>query len=182
VSGKPGWDAPSAIEACPITSLKQAVWRGHRSKYDALDASGSRLVSARYHIAPPDASSGRSWPALYTALDLAVALAEVQRNIQISALKDYRFTEIWVRLEAVFDFRDLYSLGLTADQLLDDHDYTLAQSIALAALDAGAEAILVPSASRLGDNLILFPDQIRSASVIQEVRFIDPHLVKRTAK
>lgn len=173
-SDTPPWNASAAIASCPISPIHQAVWRGHRAKYDALDSSGSRLVSGRYHVAPNDASGGRSWAALYTSVDLAVALGEIQRNIKLSGLRDYRFTEIRVQLEAVVDCRELSEIQL----LLDDHVYSSGQAIAVAAIDARAEAILMPSATRLGDNLIIFPDSIRVASVIQVVRFIDPRLDK----
>ncbi len=172
------WDAVAALSCCPVSPLKQAVWRGHRSKYNALDTEGSLLVSARYHVAPADAGDGMSWRALYTSLDLAVAIAEVQRNIPITALRNHRFTEIWVQLESIADCRDLDLIGISAEQLLDDYNYAFGQALAHAALVSGAEGILVPSASKVGDNLVLFPDQLRVGSVVQEVRFVDPVFMK----
>ena len=136
-------------------------------------------VSARYHVAPPDAPHGLSWPALYTSLNLAVAIAEVQRNIPITALRNHRFTEIWVQVETVVDCRELDVLGMSGAQPLDDHDYSVGQSLALASLRGGAETILVHSATKIGDNPILLPGQLRSGSVVQEVRFVDPIFTKR---
>ena len=46
------------------------------------------------------------------------------------------------------------------------------------ALDLGVEGMLVPSATGLGDNLIVFSDLIRPGSVLVEVRSIDPNLIK----
>lgn len=173
------WDASEAIARCPAIPLKHAVWRGHRPKYDALDATGSSLVSARYHVAPRNAGRGCSWHALYTSLDLAVAIAEIERNIPVTALRDHRFTEIWVQLEVIIDCRERELLGVSAATLLDDYDYSTGQALARAALSVHAEGILVPSATNIGDNLILFPDQIRTGSVLQEVRFVDPVFLKR---
>ena len=162
--------------------LKQGVWRGHRPKYGALDATGSYIVSARYHVAPRDAREDPFWPALYTSLDLATAIAEIERNIPIASLRDHRFTEIWVQLEAVIDCRDFGLLALPVSMLLNDYDYSHGQALAHAAHAAGGEGLLVPSATNIGDNLILFPDRIRAGSVLQEVRFVDPVFVKRPAQ
>jgi RES domain-containing protein len=97
-------------------------------------------------------TGGNAWPALYTSLDLATALGEIQRNIKLSGLKDYRVTEIWVQLEHVVDCREMPK----TNRFLDDVDYSVGQSIAASAISQGAEAILVPSATLLGDNLVIF--------------------------
>jgi RES domain-containing protein len=174
------WDARYAVASGLIIPVKQAVWRGHRRRYAAIDHGGSLRSSARFHRAPADFPSGPSWPALYTALDLAVALAELQRNIPADELDEFRFTEIWAQLEAVLDCRDLDSLGLAEVDVFDDEDFETPQAVAGAAIERGVEGILVPSASRLGDNLIVFPKLLRSTSVLVEVRSIDPVLVKHS--
>jgi len=58
------------------------------------------------------------------------------------------------------------ALGLTHDALLDDPMYTTGQQLGLAAVRRGAEGILIPSATRAGDNLILFPDNLLPTSRI----------------
>jgi RES domain-containing protein len=158
--------------------IKQAVWRGHRRQYEALDHGGSLRGSGRFHRAANEYPADRSWPALYTALDLAVALGEVQRNTHGKRWHAYRFTEIWAQLEAVLDCRDLALLDLGEDDLLNDLDYSLGQDLAAAAIELGVEGLLVPSATRLGDNLIVFPHLVRTGSVLVAVRSIDPRLVK----
>lgn len=109
---------------------------------------------------------------------MAVALGELQRNVRSHDYGDYRLTEIWVQLEAILDCRDTDFLGLSLDNLLNDRDYPPGQTVAAAAIDLGAEGILVPSATRLGDNLIIFPRLVRPSSVLAVVRSIDPHLIK----
>jgi RES domain len=56
------------------------------------------------------------------------------------------------------------ALGLTPADLADDVDYRAPQALAAAAMAAGAEALLVPSVTGLGDNLIVFTAR-RSGSV-----------------
>ncbi|HEY7032880.1 MAG TPA: RES family NAD+ phosphorylase [Thermomicrobiales bacterium] len=172
------WDPRSAVATCDVVQIKQAIWRGHRRRYDPLHHGGSLRVSGRFHRAPSEFSSEPTWPALYTGLDLAVVLGELQRNIRQEEFGDYRFTEIWAQLESVLDCRDLGALGLTFENLLGTRDYTLGQDLAAAAIDLGVEGMLVPSATRLGDNLIVFPHLVRTGSVLVAVRSIDPRLVK----
>ncbi|MGH2534991.1 MAG: RES family NAD+ phosphorylase [Thermomicrobiales bacterium] len=176
------WNPRRAVESCDIVSLKQAVWRGHRRSYDALDHTGSLLRSARFHRAPQEFAAQPTWPALYTALDLAVALGEMQRNVDPDALRHYRFTELWVQLEAVVDCRDLAALGLDLADLFDDVDNSTPRTLASAAVGLRVEGMLVPSATLMGGNLIIFPHLVRSSSVLVPVRSIDPMLAKRTAE
>jgi hypothetical protein len=105
-------------------------------------------------------------------------LGELQRNIRPHEFGDYRFTEIWAQLEVVIDCRNPEALGLSPDRLLGARDYSAGQALAAAACQRGAEGVLVPSATRLGDNLIVFPHLLRSDSVLVVVRSVDPQLVK----
>jgi hypothetical protein len=43
-------------------------------------------------------------------------------------------------------------------------------------LSVGAEAVLVPSATGMGDNLVLFPDQLTAASRLTVISSRDPRL------
>jgi len=154
------------------------VWRGHGIRYDALDHGGSLIMSARYHQAinafPPD----DVWPALYAGLELAVSLGEIMRSRPTSQPRGVRFTEIVVELEAVADCRDLDLLRIDREHLFSDFDHMVGHALARAVRAAGAEAMLVPSASLLGDNLVVFPDLLRSGSSLLPVRSIDPNLTK----
>ncbi len=77
---------------------------------------------------------------------------------------------------AVLDLAEPRSIGLTLDDVCHDTDYAVTQEIAAAAINRGAEAILVPSATRLGTNLILFPHKLGAASSIAIVASRDPLL------
>lgn len=91
-------------------------------------------------------------------------------------LNEYRLSEIAVVLSAVIDCRDLTALGIASDTLLIDLDYSASQHLSAAAIGLGAEGILVPSATRLGDNLIVFPDNLRPESRLDIVGSRDPVL------
>lgn len=176
------------VASCPIVPWTGSVWRAHSRRYGPTDDGGSRRASGRWHVGAedPDRGDEPAWPALYTALDLAVCSFEVQRIVSrgegtIARLKNYRYSELWLQLEAVVDVRDEAGMGLLAGALTRDDDLSRPRRIARAARDRGAEAILVPSASRVGDNLILFLDLRRPGSVIEVVRSLDPNLGERTA-
>ncbi len=94
----------------------------------------------------------------------------------MSRLNIYRISEIDVELNAVIDCREIAALGICLDALLNDLDYTVPQRIAAAALATGAEGLLVPSATRLGDNLVVFPDQLHPDSRLEIVGSRDPVL------
>jgi hypothetical protein len=74
------------------------------------------------------------------------------------------------------DCRDAAAMGLDPEALLRDTDYELTQTIGATALARGVEGILVPSATGLGDNLILWMAQIHSGSQITVIRSEDPRL------
>ena len=175
----PGWDADSAVCTRPFLAWDGLVWRGHSPRYSATDHGGSLRVSGRWHRAvdryPPD----QTWPALYTGIGLHVCIGEVLRNAADDRVRLFRYAELRVRLSAVLDCRDPVALGLTSAALLDDLDFDVPHAVAAAARRQGAEAVLVPSALLLGDNLVIFPDLVRADSIVEEVRFVDPRLVKR---
>jgi len=78
----------------------------------------------------------------------------------------YRRTRLIVDVTQVLDCRDVTAMGLTHEALLDNMAYNAGHKLGLAAIQRGAEGILVPSATRAGDNLILFPDNVLSTSRI----------------
>jgi len=118
------------------------------------------------------------WPALYMSLDLGASLGEIVRRGADVDLNEIRFTEIEVALATVADCRNLSALGVDPVALFDDWDYSAGQALANAVRQAGSEGMLVPSASRVGDNLIVFPDLLRPTSTLTIVRTVDPKLIK----
>lgn len=173
------WDAGAVVGSQPKVAWQGTAWRAHNRRYAADDPGGSLRVSGRYNlghdrVAPPDA-----WAALYLGLTQAICIGEVLRHVTPSTLvrlSAYQITELWVHMSAVIDCRDPSVVGLTVDDLCDDFDYAVPQRLAGAAVTAGAEGILVPSATRLGDNLILFPKNHRAGSVVDVRGSVDPRL------
>lgn len=161
-----------------MMSWQGATWRIHARRYAATDPGGSRRFSGRYHRAPDLFAGQRTWAALYLALDTGSCLAEATRHAtELSELADRRISEIEVSLSAVIDLRDPSAIGLTTDDLVDDHRYDLTQEIGLAALERGAEGLIVPAASLLGNNVVVLFDNLRPGSRIEVRRFVDPRLL-----
>jgi hypothetical protein len=52
------------------------------------------------------------------------------------------------------------AMGLSAGDLLHDTDYGVPHGLAAAALVGGAKGMIVPSATLLGDNLIILPENL----------------------
>jgi RES domain-containing protein len=175
----PDWDAATAIATCQAGPWRGSAWRAHRRKYRADDPGGSLLVSGRYNRGLDQFSAEDVWPALYLALGAEICLGEILRHISpltLPQLNDYRLSELTLELASVLDCRDASRLGLSLDHLCADADYGTTQALAAAALTREAEAILVPSCTRLGDNLIVFPTHLQHASRLTIVSSRDPQL------
>jgi RES domain-containing protein len=155
------------------------AWRLHRRTYGATDSGGALLVSGRYHRAQDQFPRSEVWAALYLALSPEVSLGEVLRHSipqLLPQLNEYRLSELNVEMEAVLDCRDAVAFGRSPEDLIRDYDFTMTQEIAAAAIAQGADGILVPSATGLGDNLVVFPAQLRSDSRLAVVGGRDPRL------
>jgi hypothetical protein len=182
VTGAKAWDAKSALANLAMVPWQGPAWRFHRRSYVATDATGSLLVSGRYHRGADSFLASETWPALYLALSPEVALAEVLRHFNpqlMPRLNQYRLTELDVDLSAVLDCRDATNLGLEAGALVLDYDFATTQTLAAAAIAIGAEGLLAASATGLGDNLVLFPGRLRESSRFEVVRARNPRLYVR---
>jgi hypothetical protein len=166
-----------------------SVWRGHDRDYRGDDAGGSILFSGRYNKGVDSSPLTDCWPALYTSVDRSICYAERLRHTEfdtprLAAAKWARtvFTQLDVELQAVLNFMDPAPAGLTVDDLCQDTDnpkvdYDLPQRLAAAAIHLGAEALLVPSATRVDDavpNVIIFTAQLRPGSRISEIERVEP--------
>lgn len=174
-----GWDVSVAVAACPVVGWEGHVWRMHKRKYPATSPGGARKVSGRYNRGLDLFPEDQSFAALYLATALEICLGEIYRHVTpelLPSLNDYRISELSVRLEAVLDCRDPARLELILDRLVHDTDFEATQAIGAAAFAASFEGLLVVSATRLGDNLILFPDHLRANSQVMVVSSRDPRL------
>jgi hypothetical protein len=87
-----------------------------------------------------------------------------------------------VSLNRVLDLRNAARLGLTMDDLTEDHDWSIphdpsvTQQLALAALQQGIEGLVVPAASLVDDNLVILLDNLMPVSRLEIVSYVDPKL------
>jgi hypothetical protein len=137
------------------------------------------LYSGRYQRAPDLFPKAETWPALYLSLAAEISVAEVVRHLSldmVTRLNRLRLSQLEVGLSRVVDCRSAARLGLEEGELIQDFDYSTTQAIGAAAIARGAEAILVPSATGLGDNLVVFPDRLRASSRMSIIGSRDPRL------
>jgi predicted amidohydrolase len=67
----------------------------------------------------------------------------------------------------VCDLSTPEEVGISSEALMDDYDYSFPQSVSAALRDRGAEALLVPSATLLGANLVVFADRLLDGSSLE---------------
>lgn len=173
------WDVVAAIRRCERSAWQGDAWRIHRERYRADDPGGSLRASGRYHRGIDLFPLDRVFAALYLALSPETALAELIRHVTpdlIPALNSYRLTRLSLLLDDVFDLRDPNRLGIEMDALCSDRDHDLTWALGQAAFESGAEAILIHSATRLGDNLVVFPANLQTESRIELLDFRHPRL------
>lgn len=174
-----GWDAAAALAARPVAAWVGYLWRMHKRRYRAEDPGGARLVSGRYNRGLDRFPEGEAFPALYLATAPEICLGEIYRHLTpelLPSLNDFRLSELSADLQEVADCRDPNPLGLAAGDLSHDTDYRATQALGAAADRHGLEGLLVPSATGLGDNLILFPQNLLAASRLRIVSSRDPRL------
>jgi hypothetical protein len=119
------------------------------------------VTSGRYHRGPVEFPEGPTWPALYLALRPEIPWVEITRHGPVLPQhNEFLLSELSVALPGVVDCRDVMAMGLSAGDLLHDTDYGVPHGLAAAALVGGAKGMIVPSATLLGDNLIILPENL----------------------
>ena len=87
------------------------------------------------------------------------------------------FSKLFVELSAVLDCRDVSPLAVSLGELFHDTNYELGQELAAAAIRRNCEELVLPSATRLPDDvLVIFTDSLRPTSRIELVEYVDPAL------
>ena len=97
-------------------------------------------------------------------------------NLAWQKVRSVRRSTLTVELSAVIDCRDPAALGLSTADLCHPTDYRLTPEIGAAALVSGVEALLVPSFTRTGDNLVILTANLRPGSRIAVIETVDPRL------
>lgn len=155
------------------------VWRCHHRSRASLNADGSLAGSGGRFNAGVDSDVKPPFRALYASIESAAALLEVVRHLgyrspdrrNVVALDDIAMrvlTQIDVELQRVFDLRRESVLR----ENLSKASYRQTQQLAAAAFNHGAEGILVPSATGIDANLVIFVDNFGDGSRIEVVRQI----------
>jgi len=152
--GKRLYDAIDRLGAIDITIQ---VFRHISEGRDCLSGEGARRFGGRWNL--PD-----SFPTLYTSLTLEGAVAELARLMRrqrrtLDELLPRRICEISADLTRVLDLTApaaRASVGLS-DAALRRDSLASCQRVGQAAHQLGLEAILVPSATAISDNLVIFP-------------------------
>ncbi len=179
------WRANAAITGCPVLPWSGSAWRCHGRKYAGDDAAGSLLVTGRYHRGKDRFDVKATWPALYTALAIHVALGERIRHTtpgSLHRMKTQRFSELEISLQRVLnlcaaDGCATHRLRNTSDaDLCHPIEYEKCHQLATLARDL-VEAVIIRSCTGFPEgNLIIFPDRLDPVSTIRVVQTIDPNL------
>ncbi len=143
------------------------------------DPAGSLKVSGRFNRGLDHFPVEETWSVLYLALGRDVALAEMIRHLTPELLlrvRNKRLSELQLDLCLVIDCRDLARLGVSPDDFFHDTNYRIPQELGKAAYARGVEAMLVPSATLLGDNLIVFNRNLAESARITVIGSVDPRL------
>jgi RES domain-containing protein len=180
------WNPATVAASLPVISLQGPAYRYHSAKRQANHSTGSSYVSGRYNCGAIHARNRQEqitktgsafdttlmildtvperWEALYVAQDPVNALVEGIRHVetqdQLDAL-NHHLTTLTLTLSRVLDCTDLNQVGLTPEYMSHDADYRYTQALARAAFLRGdIEALLVPAATKLCDNVIIFRERL----------------------
>ncbi len=163
----------TALEELPTREWRGRVWRHMFNEYapERINTGGARWN-------PPGVG------AIYAALERETAIAEGDHMIHVQPRRIFRrrvLYELAVEVDQVVDLTDpasLASVGLTMADIASD-DFTACQRIGGAIAWLGHGGILVPSARRDGDNMVILIGPGGDAEierVSQEILFDDPDL------
>ena len=92
------------------------------------------------------------------------------RKTDIKTKLVYKIAKLKVKLRKVFDLtneKNLKALDIQEDNLIGS-SWNFTQHIASLAYQKGYEALLVPSVTRKGNNIILFPENFTKDSTIKK--------------
>jgi len=185
---------------CTVAPYVGSAYRGHARLYLPTDFTGSSMYAGRLHELPArQGATGQDRRTGYLAIEEVTALAEIIRHQEARAdvsdatatkasaernmmyLSTRRLTRLELRFSRIRDARNLEALGISRDAFFVDGVWDaggyISQALGQACRVAGDEGVLVPSATRLGDSLILFLENKLGSSEIHQGPSRDPSLV-----
>jgi RES domain-containing protein len=139
--------------------------------YHPLSGEGARVHGGRWN--PPD-----SFPVLYLATTLESVIAEFYRLAERAArppedLLPRHLRLYHVELQRVLDLSDegnRLTIGVSSTEIRAENT-ARCQAIGDAAHYAGFEAVLAPSATRVGESLAIFSARLQAGSVVEPEGF-----------
>ncbi|MBL7085226.1 MAG: RES family NAD+ phosphorylase [Candidatus Omnitrophica bacterium] len=145
------------------TPLSAPCYRIVSPKYDVLNTNGSLQYLGRY--------SNRRFRVLYTAAAQEVCKREQARKTTVRTKFTYKIAKLNVKLKKALDLtneKNLKMLKIQKDELVSE-DWTLTQHIASLAYQNGYEALVIPSVTEKGNNIVLFPENFTKESTLKKV-------------
>lgn len=166
-------DILGALSALGATSFAGEAWRHAAPQYEPTSGAGARSHGGRWN--PPN-----SFDTLYLALDRATAAREFRRmaekaGLPLEGFLPRRLHRYRVDVRNLVDLRSeaaLADVGLTLARVQAD-DPTHCRAVGAAAHQLGSEGILAPSATGIGEVLVIFGDRLGPDSRIDPIDFTD---------
>ena len=136
-----------------------------RQEYDPLSIEGSLEYGGRYNVK-------EKFGALYMGNSQSVCEAEMeQKTSGFRAKFKHKIAKLKISFRRVIDLTNEENckiLKIGKEQLLSE-DKTLPKSLGYLAYHMCYEALIVPSATGKGKNIIVFPDNVKKGSSIKKV-------------
>ncbi|MCE3265963.1 MAG: hypothetical protein K0S15_672 [Solirubrobacterales bacterium] len=158
------------VAGLPQRNRSFQVWRAVRPAYELLGTHGARVNGGRWN--PP------GLPVLYASLEPATVRAEWARAMERQGLPEtaaypLRLGVIAVRAATI----DLRRRGALSSLEVDEPPSVLTplestRAIGAAAADEGAGALLVPSVTGVGANLVALPQNLASPPEVLEASLL----------
>ena len=155
----------TALSSLTTVSFERSVYRVvvERFKDKVLSTEGNRFFPGRYHL------SGEGG-ILYTSLTKEIAIKEIERHVSRAMLQGrLAIATINITLDKVLDLTQASTLkiiGLSKSDLISS-DYSITQAISMIAREAGLRGLIVPSATRGGNNLVIFENNLGKGCLIE---------------
>ncbi len=153
-------------------SFNDTCYRKIDKRFDPLDAKGSKISSGRWHIRG-------NFDAIYTSENELTCDEELKRRIDDDIISRDKFKtyKLTVKLTKILDLTNKSNLIILeveeSDLLSGNIEITkkidIPNQLAEAAYNLGFEGILVKSATKKGNNIVLFPENITKGSNISVV-------------
>jgi RES domain-containing protein len=157
--------SPAVFSSLPVTPFDGSVYRivVERLREKILSTEGNRYFPGRYHLVGETGI-------LYTSMDEKVAIEELSRHAARRMLQEKLASgKINLRLRNVLDLTPLSTLrklGITPEDLVSS-DWLIPQALSVQARKVGLQGLIVPSATGLGRNVVVFENNLGAGCLIE---------------